>query len=294
METTHWQAPSGDVDELSRRKLEAFAHIEAEFIIGFTFTQQVHGQRRFAAFPIADTVRYLHALYICECKDRLLSIPKTIERYEGEHCLELLRGWQEGQSADVVAFIHRKLDNQPFAEVSRRIEEVARMGDKAAARRLTSGRMVLLNRNFNLSHALDGIFALGPERLRGEVTAACARLGHTPDDISRQLGEMRSDLYSYAPSAALARRNMLLMNRLGAQLTDAVGDHPGERASRVRPPASPAAPYAEETIPGESTQVSLSWHGRRQPDQTPAASTAATLPPPPNAAEQTPSPSANQ
>lgn len=294
METTNWRAPSGEVDDLTRRKLDAFGRIEAEFIIGFTFTQQAQGQQRFAAFPIADTVRYLHALYICECKDRLLSVPRTIERYEGERCLELLRGWQEGHTADVVAFIHSKLDNQPFAEVSRRIEEATRMGDRAAARRLASGRMVLLNRNFNLSHALDAIFAPGPERLRDEVTAACARWGHTPEDISRQLAELRSDLYSYAPSAALARRNMLLMNYLGPHLMDAVGDHPGERTDRVRPPALPAPPYAEETISGETTQISLSWHSRPQPIQASAATDVDLMPPSSRVSEPTSGPSLSQ
>ena len=118
-----WGGPSGEVDELSARKLTEFARIEDEFIASFLFVQEVHGQQRFASFPLAQTVRYLHALYTCELKDRLLSVLKNIERYEGERCLRLLRGWQEGQTAEVVAFIHSKLDNQPFGEVSRQIEQ---------------------------------------------------------------------------------------------------------------------------------------------------------------------------
>lgn len=249
-----WSAPSGEVDELAARKLDAFARIEDDFFASFIFVQDVHGQRRFTSFPVADVVRYLHALYICERKDRLLSVLKNIERYEGERCLRLLRGWQEGQTADVVAFIHEKLDNQPFGEVSRRFEQAERMGDTQAARRLAAGRIVLLNRNFNLSHALDAIFSQEPDRLRAEVSANCAQLGYTPDDINRQIVELRTDLYSYAPSAPVARRNMLLMNRLGMRMVDAKGE-------RIAPSTTPAPPYAEELIPIETTLISLSWHG---------------------------------
>lgn len=249
-----WSAPSGKVDALSARKLEAFAEIEQDFLDSFLFVQDVHGRRRFTSFPVADVVRYLHALYICERKDRLLSVLKNIERYEGERCLRLLRGWQEGQTADVVAFIHAKLDNQPFAEVSRRIEQVQGMGDTRTARRLVSGRLVLLNRNFNLSHALDAIFALEPERLHADVAAHCERLGHAPDAINRQIVELRSDVYRYAPSAPLARRNMLLMNHLGIRIAEADGEHEA-------PATEPAPPFAEEMIPGETTLISLRWHG---------------------------------
>src|SRR5690242_696829 len=146
MATNRREGPTGEIGALARRKLEAFTRIEGDFVASFSFVQDVHGRRRLDAFPIAHAVRYLHALYICECKDRLLSIPKTIQRYEGARCLELLRGWQDGHTADVVAFIHRKLDDQPFAELTRRIEEAARAGDTPLARRLASGRAVLLNR----------------------------------------------------------------------------------------------------------------------------------------------------
>ncbi|HEY7850601.1 MAG TPA: hypothetical protein VIC27_11085 [Ktedonobacterales bacterium] len=256
--------PSAEVDELTARKLAAFTRVEEEFAASFIFVQDVHGQRRFTSFPLASTVRYLHALYICEQKDLLLSILRTTGRYEGERCLQLLRGWQEGQTADVVAFIHRKLDHQPFADVSRQLEQAASVGDSRAARRLASGRIVLLNRNFTLSHALDAIFALEPERLRAEVSALCAQAGHTPDEVNRQIAELRSDIFTYAPTAPLARRNMLVMNRLGAHIVDAKGDRPGQRTDRVAAPATPAPPYAEETIPGEMTLVSLNWMGARR------------------------------
>jgi hypothetical protein len=164
-----WKMPTGEISELARRKLEEFVRIEDDFIASFGFAQQVHGQRRFSSFPVAYTVRYLHALYMCECKDRLLSVPHTTARYEGAHCLELLRGWQDGHTADVVAFIHRKLDDQPYGELSRQIEGAMRAGDVPRTRRLISGRNVLLNRNFNLSHALDTIFAYEVEQLRSEV-----------------------------------------------------------------------------------------------------------------------------
>lgn len=273
-----WSGPSGEVDELSGRKLAAFERIEEEFLTSFMFVQDVHGQRRFTAFPVESTVRYLHALYICELKDLLLSILRTTGRYEGERCLRLLRGWQEGQTADVVKFIHRKLDHQPFAELSRQYEQAARLGSAQSANRLASGRLVLLNRNFTLSHALEAIFALEPEQLRVEVSALCEQLGHTPEAITRQIAELRTDLYSYAPSAPLARRNMLVMNRLGMRIIDADGDRPGERTNRVEPPISPTPPYAEETIPGEMTLVSMNWTGSRRLDR--ALSEAETAEPP--------------
>ena len=266
MAINSWNGPTGVIGPLARRKLDAFAHIEADFAASFRFVQEVHGQRRFKTFPVADSVRYLHALYVCECKDHLLSIPKNIQRYEGAYCLDLLRAWQRGETADVVAFIHRKLDKMPFAELTREIEAAARAGDAALARRLTSGRTVLLNRNINLSHALDAIFALDPERLIAEVRAACAHYGHTADDIDRQRDELRSDLYGYAPGAALARRNMLLMNQLGPQVMDADGDRPGERTYRVQPSASSVRSYAEVTIPGAMTLTSMAWNNPRHLD----------------------------
>ncbi len=249
-----WSAPSGEVDALSARKLDAFAEIEEDFLDSFLFVQDVHGRRRFTSFPLVDVVRYLHALYICERKDCLLSVLKNIERYEGERCLRLLRNWQEGQTADVVAFVHAKLDNQPFAEVSRGIEQAERVGDTKTAHRLTSGRLTLLNRNFNLSHALDAIFAQEPERLRAEVAALCERFGHTPDAINRQIVELRSDIYRYAPSAPLARRNMLLMNHLGIRIAETGSEHEALTMA-------PAQPFAEEMIPREMTLMSLRWHG---------------------------------
>lgn len=267
MEIKGGAQPAGEIGEQTRRKLEAFARIEVDFVASFSFVQDVHGRHRYEAFPITYSVRYLHALYVCECKDRLLSIPKhNSQRYEGVRCLELLRDWQEGQTSAVVAFLHRKLDEHPFGELTRQIEAAHRAGDAPLARRLTSGRTVLLNRTFNLSHALDAMFALDPERLRAEVRAACEQVGHSPDAIERQLAELQSDLYAYAPSAALARINMLVMNRLAPYIMNADGDRPGERTDRVRLPASPEPSYAEEVIAGEMTLISMGWNNPRHVD----------------------------
>ncbi|HEY8323798.1 MAG TPA: hypothetical protein VIG77_04850 [Ktedonobacterales bacterium] len=256
------------VDARSARKLTEFARIEDEFTASFIFVQEVHGQRRFETFPLEHVVRYLHALYICELKDRLLSVMNAIDRYEGERCLRLLRGWQQGETAEVIAFIHRKLDNLPFGEVSRQIEQAARNGDAQTASRLAAGRVVLLNRNFNLSHALHAIITPEPEQLRAEVIALCAQLDHTPTALDQQIASLSTELYAYAPSAALARRNMLLMNRLGVQV-DGHGARPAtpptgdaeERAALALTAPRPAPPYAEEVIPGQMTLVSLNWIG---------------------------------
>ncbi len=65
------------MQELVKQKLKAFEQLQVEFETCFPFVQDVHGLKRFSAFPVADSVRYLHALWICECKDRLLSIYKA-------------------------------------------------------------------------------------------------------------------------------------------------------------------------------------------------------------------------
>lgn len=248
---------------LAQRKLRAFARIEPEFIACFRFVEEIHGQRRFESLPIADLTRYLHALWVCELKDRLLSVPHSIARYEGARALGLLRDWQEGQTAGVVAFIHRRLDDQPFAELTRQIESSRMADDLTGAARLTSGRGVLLNRLFTLAHALDAIFALEPERLRAEVIAGATALGHTRAQIDRQLTSLSGDLYAYVPHPTLARRNMLLMNGAGLRISDTDGDRPGERTARVQPGAPPAAAYAESPIAHERTQLSLRWRVAR-------------------------------
>src|SRR5262245_19423033 len=187
----------GEMDELARRKLSAFDRIEDDFKDSFVFVSDVHGQRRFEAFPVASAVRYLHALWICECKDRLLNVPRSIRRYEGRRCLELLRGWQEGETADVVAFLHSKLDSLPFAALTRQMQEAERSGSHALAARLAHGRLILLNRSFNLGRALDAIFASSADELLAQVRRACAELGHAPEQIAQQLTALDSSLYAH-------------------------------------------------------------------------------------------------
>ena len=237
--------------ELIKQKLEAFEQLQAEFEECFRYVQDVHGQKRFPTFSVGDAVHYLHALWICECKDRLLSIYKNMGRYEGRLCLHLLRVWQEGDNFDVIAFLQRKLDTLPFADLTRQYHEALQAGgDYGLARRLAHGRLVLLNRGMNLLHALDAIFALPEDQLAQEVQIACAQYGHHPSQIKRQLSAMESPLYAYMPHQVLAQRNMLVMNKLGVNVMSKPADQPGHRSWRVLEPAEPLSPYAEHVIEG--------------------------------------------
>ena len=64
-------------ETLAKQKCDAFERLQREFEASFRFVQDVHGQRRFSTFPVKETVRYLHALWVCACKDRLL-IPMCV------------------------------------------------------------------------------------------------------------------------------------------------------------------------------------------------------------------------
>jgi hypothetical protein len=240
---------------LTQDKLAAFQRLEAEFIDCFRFLQSMQGQERLTECSVAQTVRLLHALWTCECKDSLLSIPFSRGRYGGRLCLELLRGWQTGDTASVVGFLQRKLDNSPYAELSTRIGEARAAGDNALAERLIHGRTVMLNRGFHLMLSLGAIFALSDRQLTREVSETCAQLGHTPYRISEQLAEMALPLYSYAPHPLLARRNMVVMNQLGISVASASADLPGNRTPRVEPPTLPQPPYAEQIVWGEIAVV---------------------------------------
>src|SRR6266568_4572426 len=95
-----------EIPDSVRQKLDAFEHLREEFKQSFRFVQEVHGQGRLTEFPIVEIVRYLHALWVCECKGRLLSVAgrglRPGKENEGKVTLELLRGWQvEGDTASV-------------------------------------------------------------------------------------------------------------------------------------------------------------------------------------------------
>lgn len=243
---------------LITEKLATFERLQQEFEASFRYIQDVQGQRRFSVFPIDAAVRYLHALWVCECKDRLLSVPKTIERYEGRLCLELLQRWQAGELAGVVEFLQRKLDSQPFSILTRQIESLqGQGGDSALIERLKHGRLVLLNRAMNLMQALEPIFTLSPQQLLADVQAACTHYGHQPEQIKRQVQEMQTNLYTFVAHPALVQRNMLVMNKLGIQITAATSDQPGRRSSRVGVPTMPEQPYAQEVIKGYVEMTSL-------------------------------------
>ena len=150
--------------QLALAKLTAFQRIEAEFLRSFRFMEILQGQQRLPICTVADSVRFLHALWICECKDKLLSISQTMGRYEGRRCLELMRSWQVGDTAAAVDFLQRKLNNLSTAELTNQIHEARVSGNEALANRLGHGRGVMVNRGFHLMQILDAIFAL-PEHL---------------------------------------------------------------------------------------------------------------------------------
>jgi hypothetical protein len=208
----------GAVAALVEEKLQAFERLRPEFERCFIYVQEVQGQRRFSSFPVEQTVHYLHALWICECKDRLLSVPRTLRRYEGERCLELLRDWQQGETAAVVAFLQQRLDIVPFADLTLQMRRAQQQGHELLQHRLRHGRHVLLNRAFNLLQALDTIFAPDDSALLEQVQAACRRYGHEPAQIEQQLAELNAPRYTYLPHRLLTRENMLLMNRLGTRI----------------------------------------------------------------------------
>src|SRR5437588_5125537 len=233
-------------EKLAKQKLEAFERLQPEFEASFYFVQEVHGQRRFSTFPVMEAVHYLHALWICECKDRLLSIYRNIERFEGSYCLDLLRRWQEGDTADVIAFLHAKLDGFPFVELTHQIMDAktTHPAEDGLVRRLLHGRLTLLNRSMNLMQALDAIFALPEEDLKFEVRDACAIYGHTRSQIEQQLDEISDPLYSYVPNQLLAQRNMLLMNKLGVNAMTYPTDQPGKRTWKVEAPTEPITSFS--------------------------------------------------
>ncbi len=243
---------TSSLPELVQKKLTAFDALEAEFIALFQFLEAVHGQRRFSTFSIADTVRYLHALWVAECKTCLLSVSKTVKEYEGRRSLELLRQWQQERDTEgVVAFLQHRLDMLPLTDITRQVHQAWTVeGNDKLAQRLLHGRLVMLNRGFNLLYALDALFALPEEDLFAALHNACEQYGHLPDQIEQQLAQMETPLYSFAPHQVLAQRNMLVMNSLGISTLQTPADLPQNRTERVEKPTEPIPPFAEHVIEG--------------------------------------------
>jgi hypothetical protein len=240
------------IPPLTKEKLAAFERLEPAFRESFVYVEQMHGQRRFPAVPLAAIVRYVHALWLCDRKDALLSVPLTLPRYDRRRALDLLLDWQEGDTAAVVAFLEEKLDLLPFAGLTRQIQAAEAAGEPAVVARLRHGLAVLLNRGMNLHHALGTLFAPSPRDLVAAVRTVCAEQGITPEEIRRQQALLDAPLYSYAPHAELARRNMVVMNSLGVRVTDSPADRPGDRTASVSPPEQPLPAYADAPIGHET------------------------------------------
>jgi hypothetical protein len=249
-------AASGELDAVVRQKLEAFEAIERDFRESFRLVAAFHGERRLERVPVGASVRYLRALWICDCKDRLLDAARSIRRYEGRRCLELLLAWQRGQSAGVVIFLSEKLGDAPIAELTRQITLAEISGDAALAGRLSYGRQIALNRSFNLAVALEAILGASPEELRDGVTDVCRELDLGPERIAEALTAFDSPIYGHVRHPLLARRNMLLMNALGEAVTNDGGPL-RVRTSRVLPAASPHPARSETPVVPVVTMVSM-------------------------------------
>lgn len=274
------------MQELISQKLAAFDALQDDFVTAFQFVQGMHGQQRLQTVPVGDAVRYLHALWLCECKDRLLSVPKTIRRYEGVQCLNLLADWQAGDTTGVIAFMQNKLDMQPFAEFTRQLQAAWQQGNIPLAQRLEHGRRVLLDRGYNLHAALDGIFALRQPDLMTAVQQACAQIGHTAAQIERQLSDMTTPPYAFTPHRMLAQRNMQIMNTVGVNALDRPQDEPGRRTWRVENPTMPG-PFASTPIYGYREMTSPRYNNPRhtrfvdRPDTPDAGMIVGEVPAPP-------------
>lgn len=239
------------ITELVRQKLTAFEQLRPEFEECFRFTQAVQGLKRFDAFPVDQVVYYLHALWVCERKDRLLGIYKNIPRYEGSRCLEILRLWQQGQNAGAVAFLLSKLNRFSFVEATAEIDTArVRQANEALIRYLEYGRLVVLHRHMNLLLALETLFSSSPDEGPREIRRACERYSHTPAQIEAQLAELEAPMYAYLSHPLLARQNMTVMNRLEMEVLPDTAHQPGERFQQARSYAALAAPFAEQVIAG--------------------------------------------
>ena len=179
----------------------------------------------------------------------------------GDLCLQLLRGWQEEEdTAEVIAFLHRKLDMLPLADITRQIHDASRVeANDRLARRLMHGRTILLNRGMNLMQVLDALFALPEDALFRSVHEACTQYGHLPEQIVVQLGEMQSPLFSFVPHQLLAQRNMQVMNMLGMNVVQKPADLPDGRRWKVVKSIEPLPPFAEHVVQGYQ-ELTAPWH----------------------------------
>lgn len=253
-------------EALVAQKLQAFGRLEASFEASFPFAQDMQGQRRSSGIPVRHVVCYLHALYVCAAKDRLLGIPRLADRYEGEECLRAMRELQDGCTASTIALLERKLDGTSLADLTRALEpapEGATPHELALrARQLHRGRQAVLNRLANRLQALDTLCGLSAEDLMRQVRQACAHYGHTKRQIERQLQELTTPLYQTLVHPALARRNIQVMERVGVKV---VPEHAPEQAQLMPPEpapahhAMPAAPFAEEVIQ-PYYELTPPWH----------------------------------
>jgi hypothetical protein len=243
---------------LVEQKLAAFEYLQPEFERCFLFVQDVHGQKRFPTFPVQETVYYLHSLWVCEAKDRLLNVPHTIVRYEGGLCLALLARWQNGETSGVVDFLQRKLDGLPFASLTSQIQQARQDGPgyERLLERLIQGRQMLLCRMQNMALAFESIFALAQEELQYEVQQACATYGHRPEQIALQQHEMQTPLYDVIPHPSLARRNILAMNQIGSQTLAYTKAAVQVLPEHTRAATDPPAALAEQVISGYHELIS--------------------------------------
>lgn len=241
-----------EIQTIVERKLAAFDRIQPEFEACFQFIEDVHGQKRFPVFSVTDIVYYLHALWMGECKTSLLSVSKTVKEYEGRLSLDLLQKWQqEEDTGSVVTFLQHKLDMLPLADITRQLHQASRAHVKDGLfQRLQHGRVIMLNRGINLMTMLDTLFALSEEELVQAIHKACTQYGHLPEQITQQLAEMDTPLYSFVPHQSLAQRNMMIMNKLGINVVHKPADLPGQRSWRVMEPTEPLSPFAEQVISG--------------------------------------------
>ena len=245
-------AKNAEIQTIVEQKLAAFDRIQSEFEACFQFIEDVHGQKRFSTFSIADIMYYLHALWMGECKTSLLSVSKRAKEYEGRLCLNLLQKWQqEKDTGSVVEFLQHKLDMLPLVDITRQIHNASRAhAQDSLVERLLHGRVIMLNRGINLMTMLDMLFALSEEELAQAIHKACEQYGHLPEQITRQLAEMDTPLYSFVPHQSLAQRNMVVMNNLGVNVIQKPADLPGQRSWRVMEQTEPLAPFAEQVVPG--------------------------------------------